>query len=221
VQLLPSKFVLWLFNAIQLFFAKSNNKSVKMATDGYAWRQMTADDISDVVRIADQVHASLPESDGVFAERAKLFPQGCLILVDKDNRAYGYTISHPIREGQPPELDSLLGEIAPTADQYYIHDVAILPELRGRGLAAEAIRRLVNVGKQFSTTCLVSVYGTAPFWARFGFQAPEDLDEALQDKLRGYGDDATYMVRSNAEGAAPINSKLGLCLDKQTTKTVF
>ncbi len=104
-------------------------------------------------------------------------------------RVCGYAVSHPVRSGQPPALDSLLGEIAADADQYYIHDVAILAASRGRGHAAEGIGRLLAVATRYATTSLVSVYGTAPFWARFGF-GPEPVDAALAEKLRGYGDDA-------------------------------
>ncbi|KAL2162564.1 hypothetical protein VTH06DRAFT_7478 [Thermothelomyces fergusii] len=116
----------------------------------------------------------------------------------------GYVVSFPIRRGRPPGLDQLLegGAIAADADQYYVHDVAVLPALRGRGAAARAVTRLLDtVARRFPTTCLISVYGTAPFWARFGF-APEPLGDdadadALRHKLRGYGPDATYLVRRN------------------------
>ena len=157
------------------------------------WRNLTLDDIEGLLRVADQVHPDLPESDYVFAERVKLFPQGCLALVE-DGEVCGYAISHPIRNRQPPNLDSLLGEIAPDADQYYIHDVAVLPRFRGQGFAAEAIKKLLEIAKHYPTTCLVSVYGTAPFWGRFGF-TPEPVNSALAEKLRNYGDDATYLSR--------------------------
>lgn len=163
------------------------------------WREMTIDDIESLVRVADRIHPDLPESDEVFAERVKLFPEGCLALVEGDeNKLCGYAISHPIRRRQPPALDSLLGEIAPDADQYYIHDLAILPEARGRGLAQECIGKLLAIAKRFPTTCLVSVYGTTQFWGRFGF-VPEEVDEDLEKKLLDYGDDATYLERKNEE----------------------
>ncbi|KAH6630948.1 hypothetical protein B0J18DRAFT_422692 [Chaetomium sp. MPI-SDFR-AT-0129] len=158
-----------------------------------SWRRMTIEDVPDLLRVADQVHPGLPESGNVFGERVKLFPEGCLILANQD-KVYGYAISHPIRQRQPPALDTLLGGIAPDADQYYIHDVAILPELRGCGHAAEGIRRLLEVAGRYPTACLVSVYGTAPFWSRFGFE-PEQVDPALLEKLRNYGDDAVYLSR--------------------------
>ncbi|KAK4097023.1 acyl-CoA N-acyltransferase [Parathielavia hyrcaniae] len=164
------------------------------------WTRLSSDQIGSLqalLEIADQVHPDLPESIDVFAERVKLFPEGCLGLVrPDDSKLCGYAISHPIRARQPPALDSPLGEIAPAADQYYIHDIAILPGFRGEGLAAEAIRMLLNVARRhnYQTTCLVSVYGTVPFWARFGF-VPEKADAALAEKLTEYGEDAVYMSR--------------------------
>lgn len=164
-----------------------------------AWRELSVNDIECLVRVADKIHPGLPESDEVFAERVKLFPEGCLALVEgEDDELCGYVISHPIRRRQPPALDSLLEEIAPDADQYYIHDLALLPKARGRGLAQECISKLFAIAKRFPTTSLVSVYGTAPFWGRFGF-VPEEIDEVLKKKLLGYGDDATYLERKNEE----------------------
>ncbi|KAK3364541.1 acyl-CoA N-acyltransferase [Lasiosphaeria hispida] len=162
-----------------------------------SWRGMTVDDIPQLLQVADQVHPDLPESDDVFSERAQLFPDGCLTLAD-DGKVYGYAVSHPIRRGCPPALDSLLGEIPEDSDQYYIHDVAVLPELRGKGHAADAINKLLEVANRFATTCLVSVYGTGPFWGRFGFE-PEPVSAVLQEKLRNYGDDAVYMSRRNGD----------------------
>ncbi|KAK4207533.1 hypothetical protein QBC37DRAFT_433327 [Rhypophila decipiens] len=185
------------------------NLGSKPWTPGYSacstmatWRQMTSDDISQLMQVADTVHPGLPESDYVFAERARLFPKGCLILSktndNGEEQVYGYTISHPITKGQPPALDSLLGEIHEHANQYYIHDVAILKDVRSLGHAGRAVRMLLEVaeGLKFTTTCIVSVYGTGPFWQRFGFQQ-EPVDDFLREKLIDYGDDAVYMVREN------------------------
>ncbi|KAI1276579.1 acyl-CoA N-acyltransferase [Xylaria sp. FL0933] len=160
------------------------------------WRPMNLDDIEGLTRVADVVHSELPESDVVFAERVRLFPEGCLVL-EEDEKVCGYAISHPIRYGQPPALDSLLGELALDADQLYIHDVCVLPDFRGHGYAAEAVDKLLAVAESYTTTCLVSVYGTAPFWARFGFRQPDEIDPTLLEKIRGYGDDAVYLERHN------------------------
>ncbi|GAW20970.1 hypothetical protein ANO14919_104830 [Xylariales sp. No.14919] len=158
------------------------------------WRQLTASDIEALMRVAEAVHTELPESNSVFAERVKLFPDGCLALVE-NGELCGYAISHPIRCRQPPALGSLLGEISPEADQYYIHDVCILPRLRGQGLAKQGIDRLLSIAERYPSACLVSVYGTSSLWARYGFLPPQSIDDALLAKVRGYGDDATYLER--------------------------
>ena len=163
------------------------------------WRELSVNDIKSLARVADKIHPDLPESDAIFAERVKLFPGGCLGLVEgKSNELCGYVISHPIRHLQPPALDSLLGEVASDADQYYIHDLAILPKLQGRELARECINKLFAIAKRYPTTCLISVYGTQQFWSRFGFVTVQ-IDDVLAKKLLDYGDDATYLERKNEE----------------------
>ena len=124
-------------------------------------RELSVKNIKSLARVAEKTHPDLPERDEVFAKRAKLCAGGCMgLIVGKSNELGGYVISHPIKYLQPPALDSLLGEIASDANQYYIHDLAILPELQGRGLARECVNKLLSIAKQYPTTCLISVYGT-------------------------------------------------------------
>ncbi|RKU44910.1 hypothetical protein DL546_002874 [Coniochaeta pulveracea] len=170
-----------------------------MGEQTMTWRQMTPDDIPDVVRVANHVHPGLPESEAVFAERVELFPEGCFILCPQETKGddevvAGYAISHPIRHHQPPSLNTLLHQVPPYADEYYIHDLAILPEYRARGYAAEGVKNILAVGERYGSTCLISVYGTTGFWERFGF-GRQAVDDGLGDKLRAYGDGAVFMVR--------------------------
>ncbi|CAF9910522.1 hypothetical protein IMSHALPRED_009222 [Imshaugia aleurites] len=167
--------------------------------DKASWRELSVNNIKSLAGVADKIHPDLPESDEVFAERVKLFPEGCLGLLEgKGYELCGYVISHPIRRLQPPALNSLLGKIASDADQYYIHDLAILPQLRGCGLAQECINKLFAIARRYPTTCLISVYGTEHFWSRFGF-VPVQIDDVLKKKLLDYGEDATYLERKNKE----------------------
>ncbi|KAL9037603.1 MAG: hypothetical protein Q9180_003624 [Flavoplaca navasiana] len=162
-----------------------------------SWRQMTRNHIPSLMYVAARIHPGLPESDHVFSERVNLFPAGCLALVQEGrDDLCGCLISHPIRYHQPPELDSLLGEIAEGVDQYYIHDLAILPEWRGCGFGREGIERVLGNAKQYQSTCLVSVYKTESFWARYGFQ-PVEIEEGLEEKVRGYGESAKFLEREN------------------------
>ena len=175
------------------------------------WRQMTPNDIKGILHVTGLIHPSLPESDFVFLERMSLFPEGCFVLAsssndhddDQSSNIHGYAISHPILMNSPPKLDTLLGSIPTEVDnsksQFYLHDVAILPEWRGKGFAKECISRLLGIAERrgHETTCLVSVYGTGAFWGQYGFVRPEKVDEALEKKVRGYGGDAVFLVRRN------------------------
>ena len=175
-----------------------------------SWRELSVNDIKSLARVGDQLHPNLPESDEVFAERVELFPEGCLGLLEGKgkNELCGYVISHPIKHRQPPALNSLLGKIASDVDQYYIHDLAILPKLRGRGLAQECINKLFAIAKRYPTTCLVSVYGTETFWSRFGC-VPVQIDDVLEKKLQDYGDDAVYLERKNEEYQRQATTDVG------------
>ena len=155
------------------------------------WRHMQADEITEVIALADRIHPDLPEEAAVFPERQRLFPQGCLVL-EVEGQIMGYAVSHPILRDTPPALNALLGAIPPEAQDYYIHDVALAPELRGSGLARQGIERLLEVAKGYDRACLVSVYGTAEFWGRFVFR-PSEAD--MTRKLAPYGEGAVFMVR--------------------------
>jgi ribosomal protein S18 acetylase RimI-like enzyme len=161
-----------------------------------AWRKMNVQDIEDLARIASKVHPGLPERDEVFEERIVLFPEGCFALVNPETtKLCGYVISHPIHYRQPPALDNLLWKLPEGLDQYYIHDLAILPEYQGHGYAKEIMEKLANVAKRYTTSSLVSVYGTSQFWAKFGFLLVES--EVLKAKLLDYGEDAIFLERKN------------------------
>jgi GNAT superfamily N-acetyltransferase len=154
------------------------------------WRPMTGADLRDVERIADAVHADLPESAAVLAERLTLFPPGCWVT------SGGYLIAHPARFGAPPPLDTLLGRLSPEADVLHLHDVALLPERQGQGLGGEAMRLALDVAarRRLRGVTLVAVHGTAGYWRKFGFAT------SVAD-VGTYGAAAQFMVRWNeAEG---------------------
>ncbi len=158
---------------------------------------MRTADLDAVEALGDRIHPGLPESRAVFAERLALFPDGCWVL-DGPEGIVGYAISHPIRAFAPPALDTLLGALPADATQFYIHDFALAPEARGTGAAAAGVSALLRVAERYATAALVSVYGTAPFWSRFGFVAS---GKDMGAKLAPYGADAVFMVRKRLEAA--------------------
>lgn len=157
-----------------------------------AWRLMRAGDLPAVMALAGRIHPGLPEDEAVFSERLCLFPSGCLVL-DLKGEPAGYAVGHPILYPHPPSLNTLIGAIPPDADAFYIHDVAIAPEARGHRHAEEVVAALLQAASAYPQACLVSVYGTVPFWQRFGF-LPAD-DDLAPTSLSAYGADARFMRR--------------------------
>ena len=157
---------------------------------------MAADDLSAVGELAARIHPSFPEDAEVFAERLRLYPEGCHVYANQ-NSLTAYVLSHPWRALDAPPLNSLLGELPAGLATYYIHDLALAGEARGTGAAAAIVDALTEHASKtgYRTMSLVAVNGSAWFWRRRGF-ARLDI-AALADKLRSYGDeDAQFMVRT-------------------------
>ncbi len=165
------------------------------------WRLMTLRDLAQVQVLADAIHADHPEDAGVLAERQHLYPQGCLVLVEGE-KTIGYALTHPWRLGEPPPLNAQLGALPGEATTYYIHDVALLPEARGKGYASQAAGLLAAHAQAagFGNLSLVAVNRSQSFWESVGFRATAAT--GLEAKLASYGPDAVLMVRDLASPAA-------------------
>ena len=126
-----------------------------------------------VAVIAARLHPALPERIGVLAEKQRLFPAGCRKLA-AGGAMCGYALAHPWMLAQPPALDAFLGGLPAAADCLFIHDVAVLPEARGRGVAAAYLAHAEAVAhaQGWPAMALIAAYGTARLWRRFGFEAP-------------------------------------------------
>lgn len=160
-----------------------------------SWHPTTAADLPAVMRIAAEVHPAYPEDEAVVAERLRLAPEGCHVLVGQGGSLHGYLVSHPWPAGQIPALNSLLGAVPKDGTNWYLHDLALLPAARGTGAAraivAEMMERAIREGCRSLT--LVAVNGSAGFWRRHGFAVI--TEPALAEKLATYDDAACYMRR--------------------------
>lgn len=159
------------------------------------WRPMAAGDLRAVETIGEAVHSAYPEDPEVFAERLALFPLGCHVL-QGGSWVAGYVISHPWRRHAVPALNARLGALPQPAGCYYIHDLAVLPQARGRGVARRVVRALSVMGFSLGLPelALVAVGGSAGFWQKQGFVA-QDLP-GLAEKLASYDEGARYMLRT-------------------------
>jgi GNAT superfamily N-acetyltransferase len=161
------------------------------------WRPAHASDLPAIGTIAARIHPDLPESPEVFAEKMRLYPDGCLVLA-AENEIAGYGLAHPWMQRQIPPLDGFLETLPDDADCLYVHDVAVLPGFRGGGARAYvAIIEGLARSSGIATLALVSVYATRSLWEHLGFHAVT-ADAELRAKLVSYGDSATYMLRDLA-----------------------
>jgi ribosomal protein S18 acetylase RimI-like enzyme len=158
------------------------------------WRPMISADLPAALAVADIVHPRYPEDPAIFAERLALYPPGCLVLMRGEDRI-GYIVSHPWSYGAPPALNSLLVALPRPPTTYYIHDIALLPQVRGTGAAKTVIARLVNRAEALGlpNLSLIAVNDSVAFWRRHGFAVTPD--PALAAKLRSYDESARFMMR--------------------------
>lgn len=158
------------------------------------WRPAHETDLTAIVAIAARIHPDLPERPEVFAEKMRLCPDGCRVLV-LDDAIVGYGLAHPFALHRIPPLDAFLGQLPEPADCLYVHDVAVLRGHRG-GVARAYLDEVASLARRsrIAALALVSVYATRPLWERLGFRAVSG-DTDLRGKLASYGDGATYMLR--------------------------
>jgi ribosomal protein S18 acetylase RimI-like enzyme len=157
------------------------------------WLPLELADLDQVNEIADRIHTGLPERPEVFAEKVRLFSDGCRKLVSK-GKMVGYGISHTWTLFSIPPLDEFLVSLPQKPECIYIHDVVVLPEARGQRAANQYVSYIKSLAEQRSiaSLALVSVYGTDILWERFGFRSVQN--DELKCKLTSYGETAKYMI---------------------------
>ncbi|MEC3949319.1 GNAT family N-acetyltransferase [Sphingobium sp. HWE2-09] len=157
------------------------------------WRPMKEADIAAVSTISDAVHGAYTEGAPIYAERLRLDPAGCWLLAH-DGTAMGYCISHPWQGDAPPPLDALLQAIPTQPDRYYLHDLALLPQARGTGAAADAVELVLTQARRagFKRIALTAVNGAEAFWRKHGFAPSRKRDAA-------YGIGSIMMDRPTAK----------------------
>ena len=158
------------------------------------WRRMAQHDFVSVERVGDAVHPDYPEDTIIIAERLRLYPAGCLVL-NGDKGIQGYAVAHPWLFGRPPPLNTQLGQLPVRADTFYIHDLAITPEVRGGGFGTKAIDLFAHQAQleSFTSISLVAVGSSQRFWRKHGFEAIEQ--EATRTALATY-EGAVFMARA-------------------------
>ena len=132
-------------------------------------------DIDTVVNIAQSTWGvEYYESPEVFQQRLDWWPAGCWMYENN-----GYLISHPSQVRYPPKLNRFLKY--DYTDCYHIHDINLLPEIRGQGIAEQILSRFYD----WPVVTLVAANNTESYWANKGFKEKSNFE---------YG---THMVKND------------------------
>jgi len=155
--------------------------------------------VADMPAVAElQLVAYQPlyhEEQDVLESRLVAGPDLCWGAFE-DGKLIAYILSHAWPSASPPAIGTRLAAPPPGLDNWFIHDLAMGPHARGRGVgralaltAADAARAAGLVRGD-----LIAVQGAWAFWRKMGYRAETDLTPALAAKVAGYGDDARYMT---------------------------
>jgi len=141
-------------------------------------RALTPDDIASIHDLEAETYLpALHESDEAFLQLMRLYPDGAVGCFDEHGMC-GYAFGAPTRSGTTIELRSPIDSVPADADTFYIHDVAVAPRCRARGVGRLLATRLLDLALEggFTRSEFVSVQGSAPFWQRFGFEPVEAFE---------------------------------------------
>lgn len=145
-----------------------------------AIRELETSDIAAVHDLEVQAYEpALHVSDEAFLRLIEVYPAGALGCFDELGLR-GYAFGVPVTSGTILDLGRPLDRIAPKADTFYVHDVAVAPRCRGRGTGRLLAARLLDLARAegFTRAELVSVQGSAPFWEKFGFRGTRAFEYA-------------------------------------------
>ncbi len=159
-------------------------------------RPLVPQDLVGLLEVQEACYgAGYLESPEVFARRIA-HPAQCSLVLEWQGRVGAYLAAYDSGQGKVTPLHGDFETIA-QPDTLYLHDLAVLPELGGHGVAP----RLLHVlwaqarARSLQRSALVSVQGTQSFWQHQGYM-PWTLSDPVQcERLIAYGRDAVYMRR--------------------------
>ena len=136
------------------------------------------------------------ESGEVFAARLAS-PANCSLVLERAGVVCAYLAAYRSLLGKVTPLHGGFEAVA-QPDTLYLHDMAVLPECAGQGLARALLQPLWQAAGAggLRHTALVSVQGSQGYWERHGYTVQPLADAAQRERLASYGDGAVYMVRA-------------------------
>ena len=166
-------------------------------------RPLTLADLPALLAVQQACYgAGFVESAEVFARRLAS-PANCSLVAVRDSgELMAYLAAYHSVRGKVTPLQGDFEAVAPPGapDTLYLHDMAVLPQCAGRGLARALLAPLwaQAAARGLRHSALVSVQGSQAYWERQGYAVQALADARERQRLAGYGAGAVYMLRTLA-----------------------
>lgn len=137
------------------------------------------------------------ESRDTFVQRLDS-PHQCSIGVVQDSNPalQAYLAAYWSNPGKITPLDGPFTTPSAGTQVLYLHDMSVLPQLAGQGIARHLVQHLMDKARARGVTqaALVSVQGSQAYWERQGFSVSCVTNSQQLMHLHTYGEDALYMT---------------------------
>ncbi len=160
-------------------------------------RAMRCDDLPAVLAVQAACYPpSMQEPAETVLARMRAAPATCFVVPDAEG-VCAYLFAYPSRMGAITRLGAEF-DLAPHADTLYLHDLAVAPGGKGRGLARVLVgHALAHATEQgLPASALVSVQDTSGFWTALGYRAAGLACPVACAALATYPGRAQYMTRA-------------------------
>lgn len=175
----------------------------------FALRPLSLADLDAILRLqSDCYGADYVEPAAAFEVklRATMTLRTCWGAFADRGALLAYAISLPVCADTMPGLHASDYRCPSMPTLLYLHDVAVSPQGRGRGLAQVLLAQVQQRAQQLGLTRmgLIAVQDSAPYWQRLGFAPRSSMPAWLQKKLQSFGEAALYLERAGP--AHPLTS---------------
>lgn len=163
-------------------------------------RPLTPADVADLLHVQTVCYGDeFMESEVVFAQRLSCAHHCSLGMVQAAaGPLQAYLAAYWSNPGKITPLDGFFTPPAATEQVLYLHDMSVLPQWAGQGLARQLLGTAMEQAQARGVghAALVSVQGSQAYWERQGFTVEPVENVAQQQHLATYGEGAVYMVRA-------------------------
>jgi N-acetylglutamate synthase-like GNAT family acetyltransferase len=154
-------------------------------------------DLENVLQIQKACYdTAFHEPRSAFLSKLVACPHTCWV-VRLGTQACAYLVCLPIDQNNMPTLHASAWRPAVQPTLLYLHDLAIDPTLRGRGIShllLDAATAYAN-DQRLPRLGLIAVQDSQRFWRKQGFKSAPAPGKLGLKKLASFGSDSTYMER--------------------------